>query len=169
MKETEIDWSSFRKRITIEKPMQEVYYFWATKKGIESWFLEKADYRDEANKFRKPNESVKQGDAFTWKWHNWDFEESGTILKENGVDLISFTFGSGGYVTVNLIPVEAGTEVILTQENIPTDDKAKIDFFVGCSNGWTFWLTNLKAWMEYRITLNAKGVNQGDTTNLVNS
>ncbi|MGE0567012.1 MAG: SRPBCC domain-containing protein [Bacteroidia bacterium] len=169
MKESEIDWTSFRKRITIEKPIEDLYAAWATKGGIESWFLEKADYHDETNKYRKPNESVKHGDAFTWKWHNWDFEEKGTILKENGRDLISFTFGSGGNVTVNLKQVEAGTEIILTQENIPVDDKSKKDFFVGCSNGWAFWLTNLKAWMEHGITLNAKGLKQGDTADLVNS
>ncbi|MEX0966215.1 MAG: SRPBCC domain-containing protein [Bacteroidia bacterium] len=169
MKVPEMDWTIFRKRITIEKPMEEVYSAWATKDGMESWFLEKADYRDATDKFRKSNELVKKGDAFTWKWHNWDFEENGIILKENGIDLISFTFGSGGNVIVNLEPSELRTEIILTQENIPSDDKAKKDFFVGCSNGWTFWLTNLKAWMEYGITLNAKGLKQEETRDLVNS
>jgi hypothetical protein len=40
---------------------------------------------------------------------------------------------------------------------------------VGCATGWTFWLANLKAWLEHGITLHATGLSQADTTNLVNS
>jgi len=34
---------------------------------------------------------------------------------------------------------------------------------------WTFWLTNLKAYLEHNITLHAKGLNQDETMDLVNS
>lgn len=169
MENKEIVWSSFRKRITIEKPINELYSAWSTKAGIEAWFLENAEYKDGSNNSRKPDEEIKKGDAFTWKWHNWDIEEKGVILNANGVDLIAFTFGSGGNVKVELKPAKSATEVILIQDNIPTDEKSKKEFFVGCSTGWTFWLCNLKAWMEHGITLNATGLKQGETADLVNS
>jgi len=63
----------------------------------------------------------------------------------------------------------AGTDVLLIQDDIPTDEKSKIEFFVGCSIGWTFWMINLKAYLEHNVTLHAKGLKQDETTDLVNS
>ncbi len=97
------------------------------------------------------------------------FTEKGQILEANGKDLISFTFGSGGIVTVRLKEVKGNTEVELIQSDIPTDEKSKMEIYVGCITGWTFWLTNLKAYVEHNITLHAKGLNQDETMDLVNS
>jgi len=30
-------------------------------------------------------------------------------------------------------------------------------YHYGCSTGWTFWLANLKAWLEHGILLNDRG------------
>lgn len=163
------DWTSFRKRILIEKPLKTVYQCWATPSKIEEWFLEKAIFAKDGGKKRDADEYVASGDSFTWKWNNWDFEEKGQILEANGNDKISFTFGRGGNVHIDLKERGKATELILTQDNIPTDDKSKKELFVGCSTGWTFWLTNLKAYLEHGITLHAKGLRQEDTTDLVNS
>lgn len=161
-------WDSFTKRILIKKALHEVYRCWATKGKIEEWFLEKADYVS-GEIHRKSDEPVQTGDQFVWKWNNWDFTEEGRILEANGRDIISFTFGSGGIVTVKLMEKEGGTEVTLVQNDIPTDEKSRMDLFVGCITGWTFWLTNLKAYLEHGITLHAKGLQQDETTDLVNS
>jgi uncharacterized protein YndB with AHSA1/START domain len=161
-------WDSFTKRILIEKPADDVYRCWATKGFIEEWFLEKADYV-EGEIHRKADELVHKGDQFFWKWNNWDFTEEGQILEANGKDVISFTFGSGGIVTVKLMEKEGSTEVTLVQDNIPTDEESRMNLFVGCITGWTFWLTNLKAYLEHGITLHAKGLQQDETTDLVNS
>lgn len=162
------DWESFRKRIIIEKPINQVYEAWAIPDKIMLWFLQQAQY-SVSNQPRPSPQLIQKGDTFKWKWHNWDFEESGSVLEANGKDKIAFTFGQGGNVSINLKTVTKGTEVLLTQDDIPADDQGKMSFYVGCSTGWTFWLTNLKAWMEYNITLNAKGLSQGETRDLVNS
>lgn len=162
------NWSIFKKRIIIKKPIEDVYRCWSTKTQIETWFLEKADFKS-SNGQRKPDELVQKGDKFDWKWNNWDFTEKGEILKANGKDSISFTFGSGGNVHISLKPIDSSTEITLIQDKIPTDEKSKMDIFVGCITGWTFWLTNLKAYLEYSITLHSKGLKQKDTTDLVNS
>ncbi len=44
--------------------------------------------------------------------------------------------------------------VTLKQFEIPEDDESKLKIHFGCSNGWTFWLTNLKAYLEHGILLN---------------
>lgn len=162
------NWKTFTKRIFINKPIKDVYRCWATQSQIETWFLEKAVFISGEN-HRKPDELVEKGDNFLWKWNNWDFTEKGEILKANGKDSISFTFGSGGNVHISLKPMDSSTEITLIQDEIPTDEKSKMDIFVGCITGWTFWLTNLKAYLEYGITLHSKGLKQEDTTNLVNS
>lgn len=164
-----IDWTSFRKRIIIAKPIEVLFQAWATKENMETWFLEKALYFDKSGSARKPNETFQKGDSFIWKWHNWDFDEKGEILESNGKDKIAFTFGNGGKVYVKLIDVAGSTEVILTQTEIPTDEESKMNYYVGCATGWTFWMANLKAWLEYGVLLHAKGLTQADTADLVNS
>jgi uncharacterized protein YndB with AHSA1/START domain len=161
-------WNTFKKRILVNKPIEDVYSCWSTKLQIETWFLEKADFQSN-NEQRKPDELVQKGDKFDWKWNNWDFTEKGKILEANGKDSISFTFGSGGNVHISLKTIDSSTEITLIQDEIPTDEKSKMDIFVGCITGWTFWLTNLKAYLEYGITLHSKGLKQEDTTDLVNS
>ncbi len=160
-------WNTFERRIVIINSIEAVYRSWATKGEVESWFLEKADYAS-VNKQRRTDEPVQKNDTFVWKWHNWDFSEPGQILEANGKDFISFTFGSGGIVSVKLKDLKGGTEVTLVQGDIPTDEKSQMDIFVGCITGWTFWLKNLKAYLEHNITLHATGLQQADTTNLVN-
>ena len=163
------DWTSFRKRIFINKPVEEIYSAWATQSKIEQWFLEKAIYTSPEGKERKSDEPIEKGDSFTWKWNNWDIEEKGNIIDANGKDSLSFTFGTGGFVYIKLKSTDKGIEVLLVQDGIPVDERSKHDIFVGCSTGWTFWLANLKAWLEHGITLHEKGLKQEDTADLVNS
>lgn len=159
-------WSSFQKRILIEKPIEYLYDCWTQKEKIETWFLEKSDFYN-ANGIAQTHAA--QGFKFTWKWNNWDLEEKGEVLLANGKDKVSYTFGAGGNVHISLIQKNTATEVLLIQDNIPTDEQSKMNIFVGCATGWTFWLTNLKAYAEYGITLHAKGLKQEETSNLVNS
>ena len=164
----EKNWEYFRKRILIDKPLQEVYECWSTQSKMEIWFLEKAEYKAR-DRYRDPMEQVQQGDDFTWKWNNWEILEKGQILEANGKDHISFTFGTEGVVHVMLNEKGNSTELVLKQEGIPTDDNSKMEVFVGCITGWTFWLTNLKAYLEHGVTLHAKGLEQDETTDLINS
>ena len=161
-------WNTFTKRIFIDKPIEDVYRCWSTQSLIETWFLEKAEFESDSGP-REPDEPIQKGDKFSWKWNNWDFTENGDILEANGKDAVSFTFGSGGNVHIHLKQTDGQTEVVLVQDEIPTDDKSKMNYYVGCSTGWTFWLANLKAYLEYGITLHAKGLKQDETTDLVNA
>ncbi|MFP4369881.1 MAG: SRPBCC domain-containing protein [Candidatus Kapaibacterium sp.] len=163
------DWTQFTKRIYIDKHPSEVYKAWAVPENITEWFLEKADYTDGNGNKREPAVFIQPGDKHAWKWHNWDFTEEGEVIAANADTEIAFTFGSGGNVFVYLKESKGGTELELIQKDIPKDEAGKMNQYVGCSNGWTFWLTNLKAWLEHGITLHAKGLEQTDTENRVNS
>lgn len=163
-----IDWSQFTRRILISKNKDEVYKAWATPSELTKWFLEKAEYKKADGSARASNEKVEAGDTYEWKWNNWDSIENGVVenIDENQ---ITFTFGNAGKVKVSFEEKNGGTEIILTQYEIPADDESKLNFYTGCSNGWGFWMVNLKAWLEHGIKLNATGLSQSETKNLVNS
>lgn len=167
--DNKIDWTTFKLRIQIDSSMETVYKAWATSGKLKEWFLEKASFESAIGKDRRADELCKKDDSYTWKWHNWEFEESGKILEANGKDSLSFVFGAGGKVSVTLKKIGGQTEIWLTQYDIPTDETSKMNYFIGCKTGWTFWLTNLKAWLEHNITLNAVNLTQSETKYLVNS
>lgn len=169
MSEQNFDWTTFSKRITINKEKDVVYKAWATPARLSEWFLEKAGFAKPDGEPRNPDEPVQQGDKYAWKWHNWDVTEEGKILEANGYDKLSFTFGEKSNVHISLIGKGTATEVELIQDKIPTDEKSRMNVYVGCSTGWTFWLANLKAWLEHGIKLNATGLNMDETSDIVNS
>jgi hypothetical protein len=98
---------------------------------------------------------------YTWYWHNWDGKEEGKILEANGVDFIEFYF-SNSKVSVQLEEKHDIVIVTLKQFEIPEDDASKLQIHFGCSNGWTFWLTNLKAYVEHGILLNETEIDLSD-------
>tara|TARA_R110002073_G_scaffold72537_1_gene177368 strand:+ start:361298 stop:361810 length:513 start_codon:yes stop_codon:yes gene_type:complete len=152
-----LPWDAFTKKIHINASLDKLYWCWATQEGICAWFLQNATYtRDEkqlgVSDFLKPN------DQYLWKWHNWDGKESGKIVDANGKNTVSFTFAGDCLVTVTLEEKDKVVLLTLTQSNIPLDEKSKMEIFYGCSNGWTFWLTNLKAYLEHGILLNETAI-----------
>ncbi|MGI9547706.1 MAG: SRPBCC family protein [Flavobacteriaceae bacterium] len=153
-----LNFQSFTKKIYIKAPLEKLYWCWATTEGICSWFLEEAIYQPKDGKTRGASEMIQAGDSYTWRWHNWDGQEDGEILTANGNDAIEFTFAGKSRVSVQLLAESDQNLVVLKQYNIPTDEESKLHIHVGCSNGWTFWLANLKAYLEHGILLNEKEV-----------
>lgn len=145
---------SFTKKIYIKATLEKLYWSWATTEGIASWFLRSAQYISEGGQVRNPAEQIKPGDSYTWEWHNWDGQEKGRVLEANGKDFVEILFAPPSKVSVTL--EDQGTAILLTlkQYEIPTDEDSMLNIHHGCSNGWTFWLTNLKAYLEHGILLN---------------
>ena len=69
------------------------------------------------------------------------------------MDTIRFTFAGECIVTIIAKPHNDISVVEITQENIPTDEKSKVNYFVGCGEGWAFYLANLKSILEGGIDL----------------
>ncbi|WP_299245523.1 SRPBCC domain-containing protein [uncultured Aquimarina sp.] len=152
-----LQWNSFTKKIYIRTSAKKLYDLWATTEGITSWFLRDAEYISLAGEKRSPSELFQKGDSYVWYWYNWDDKEEGEILEANGQDYIELLFG-GCKVSVLLEEKNDITLIVLTQFEIPEDDESKLKLHHGCSNGWTFWLTNLKAYAEHGILLNEKEI-----------
>lgn len=149
-----MDWTAFTRKILIDSSIDKIYPLWATPDGLKSWFLRKADFTNSGNAPIDGHKMVQVGDTYIWGWHNWtEYEAKGQILEANQKDHIVFSF-EGSTVSVDLKNQDASTLVTLRQYNIPTDEENKMQVHVGCSNGWTFWLTNLKIFCEHRILVN---------------
>jgi uncharacterized protein YndB with AHSA1/START domain len=158
---TDFNWSRFTVRIAVKASPKDLYKAWATKKGIELWFLRLSEYKKKDGILRTANEYVEAGDTYRWLWHGWpdDMVETGSILDCNGKDQIKFKFGIAGDCIVN-IKAEAGENIVeLIQENIPSDEAGKRNYHLGCKTGWTFYLANLKSLLEGGIDLRNRNEN----------
>jgi len=151
---SQLSFDQFTKKIYIKTDLDKLYWCWATSEGITSWFLSKAEYRDPNGAIRGPGSYVQAGDSYTWGWHNWDEEEQGEVLQANGSDFIEISFAEVSKVSIELAQEEGAVLLTLRQYEIPTDEKSRLNIHHGCSNGWTFWLANLKAYLEHGILLN---------------
>jgi len=159
------DWSSFTKRIPIHASIADVYTAWATEAGLESWFLRLSEFITAEGDSRDAHDFVKEGDLYKWLWHGWGDEVShyGKIIDTNGQDMLSFTFDAGDktnkmQVSIKLSRDHDYTIVELTQYNIPTDEQSKFLYHIGCMEGWTFYMTNLKSILEGGLDLRNKEV-----------
>ena len=155
------DWSKFSLKVDIRATPNAVYNAWATSANLESWFLRKAIFTTPDGKIRTESMPVQPGDTYLWKWHGYDdkTQEKGKILDLNGKDLFKFTFAGECEVTVTCKLHEGRTIMELIQEKIPTDEISKVRLHLGCNNGWTFYLTNLKSIMEGGLDLRNKNIN----------
>ncbi len=153
-----LNFHSFTKKIYIKAPLEKLYWCWASSEGLCSWFLREAIFTKNKKGKRPDSEAIQASDDYIWRWHNWDGKEEGTVLEANGKDMLEFTFAGKSKVKVELIPKNDSVLVSLKQYNIPTDEESKLHIHVGCSNGWSFWLTNLKAYLEHGVLLHEREI-----------
>ena len=149
------DWSRFVTRINVNAPVEKLYWCWATRAGMEYWFLRLSEYKKPDGNLRAGNETVQKGDSYTWRWHGWSDEttEYGSILDCNGKDLFKFSFGKAGDCTVTIKKEGNENIVELVQDNIPTDEQGMHYWHLDCKTGWTFYLANLKSLLEGGVDL----------------
>lgn len=160
------DWSTFTRRITVKRPVADIYAAWAVPAQIERWFLRTAEYVGFDGKPKNREAAVEAGDAYLWRWHGYldDVNESGQVKEANGLDTFAFTFTDGCLVTVTITEESGETVVDLTQSRIPDDPNRGV--YINCSYGWAFYLANLKSVLEGGIDLRNKNV---DIQNVMNS
>ena len=146
----QFDWSRFTLKIFIQRNMQDVYAMFMTPGNLEHWFLRKAEFTSVDGIVKRPDTALAVGDTYLWMWHGHPDEtwERGVITEMNGKDRFQFLFGSAGLVTFQLAASGGDTEMTITQENIPVDEAGKINYHIGCSVGWTFYLANIKSILE---------------------
>lgn len=156
------DWTQFTKSITVKTTRQKLYHAFASREGMEQWFLRECDYKNGRGESIPAGMQVPAGTSYSWLWWGWndDTNENGKIIQANGDDIFEFTFNANGKNNMN-VKVSFQCEgdewrVNLHQYNIPTDDESKAWYYVGCGEGWTFYLANLKSILEGGIDLRNK-------------
>ena len=149
------DWTKFRKRISIKKGQGIIFDYWLTQENIEKWFLSKAEFRDQNDVKKGRSTRIEKGDKYVWMWHGSENVSEGEIIENNHKDFLKFTFL--GCVVSIFIKKEGEENVIeLIQSEIPLDETSRMNYYVGCTRGWTFYLTNLKSILEGGIDLRNK-------------
>ena len=155
---SQYDWSRFTQKIYIQSPMRVVYDAWTTPANLEKWFLRKAEFRGPDGEAKASHSSVQKGDTYEWMWHGHPdtVVEHGVVTEANGKDEFRFVFGKAGVVTVQLTDHGDVTEMLLTQDQIPTDEASKANYHIGCSTGWAFYEANIKSVLEGGLDLRNK-------------
>lgn len=153
------DWTYFKRQIFIKAECAEVFKAWTTAKGITAWFIAEAQYTTVNGQHRALDEQIQSGDQYYWRWHQ-DLETQGEILEVQPNTRLCFTFGNKGdgsdekvIVTVSFTELDNETMIELHQDNMPTSDDDKRRWYLGCNMGWSFFMTNLKALLEYGADL----------------
>lgn len=166
-----IDWTEFTRVIFIKSDMKTIYNAWAIPDQIEKWFLESANVNRGTEKVQLV--PVETNDKYVWRWHCWEHIQEGVILSANGKDQLSFTFGDrAGKCEVKI--EEIGNDfckLSIRQYDIEDTEQGRLNYFTSCQLGWSFWMVNLKAYLEHGICLNETTLPVGFESihNLVNT
>ncbi|MBZ4034483.1 SRPBCC domain-containing protein [Flavobacterium sp. 17A] len=153
------DWTSFTKKIAVKAELADIYNAWTKASELEKWFLEKVSFFDANQEPLSKDENVSERNTYEWLWFLYKDSMSGKINSANGKDYLQFTFEGNCLVDINLSEKGDYTIVELRHHNIPTDDSSKQYIRLGCSNGWHFYMTNLKSVYEGGLDLRNKDGN----------
>lgn len=150
------DWTRFTIRIAIKAKLADIYNAWTKASEIEKWFLNDASFTDENEVLLDKNQHALKGDRYRWTWYLYHDIETGKVTEANGLDYFQFTFAGDCFVDIKLYEEFEYTILELTQKNIPEDDHSKRNIRLGCHNGWSFYLVNLKSVYEGGLDLRNK-------------
>jgi uncharacterized protein YndB with AHSA1/START domain len=145
------DWTSFTLSIAVKSSLETIYNAWTISSEIEKWFLETCQFNNTTTL-----KNVTAECEYQWTWYLYDGLEKGKITQANGKDFFQFSFAGECLVDVQLKEIGENILVTLRQHNIPTDEKSKFNIRIGCLEGWTFYLANLKSFYETGYDLRNK-------------
>lgn len=141
------NWTLFKATVYVRASVPQIYVAWSTAQGIKQWFPKKATYFSPDGNARKANEMAEAGDNFEWEWIG-GHTLKGQVLECEQDKSFKFTFGSPVTVSVNLEEDEGSTRITVLQENIPNTEEGRLNQHLKCRLSWTFYLNNLKAFVE---------------------
>lgn len=150
------DWSSYTKIIAVKATLSDIYSAWTKASELERWFLKKVVFYDSEKRILNHTSNVSKGLYYEWHWYIYEEPMLGKVIDTNGTDFIRFTFEGECLVDINLNQMDEYVVIKLRHYNIPEDNHSKQYVRLGCTNGWTFYLTNLKSVYEGGIDLRNK-------------
>jgi uncharacterized protein YndB with AHSA1/START domain len=147
----------------INAPFEHTINAWTTSGGLEKWFLKRADYIRIDDEPRPKAEPCQVGDTYWFEWME-NSVETGELL-EVRINGITFTFGDEVTVEVNVV-VGIRTLVMVTQMQSMEDITTRQKRYTSCLQGWTFYLTNLKSYLEGGLDLRETDADRKDLVNV---
>ena len=155
---------TFDLSVFIEADETKVADAWLRSGTIEKWFLARANYVDPSGEARGPEEVCGTGDSYWWEWFERSVETG--VVTVAGTNIMEFSFGDGIQVTVQWEKVHDGTLLVLNQTHDISDLDRLQRMYCSCYQGWTFYLTNLKAFLEHGVDLREKAPTRKDQVNV---
>lgn len=151
------DWTQFTLKIMVAAPADKVFQAWTDDKVITKWFPVKATI-----------EPVKGGRIYL-EWLGGDKLDD-KIIEIRKHQSFVFPFGTKGeQVSIKFIKVKGGTVVELHQSKMKTTPQDKVQMHLGCIQGWTFFLANLKSFLEKKYDLRGHDINRSYRQGYINS
>jgi uncharacterized protein YndB with AHSA1/START domain len=156
-KQKPYDWTQFILRVYLKAPADKVYAAWTDAKLITRWFPEKAEIE------------ARRGGRIYLEWVAGDKMDT-QVIRARKPTLFVFPFGNKGEeVAVKIKKVKGGTICELHQYHMKTGPKDKVSMHMGCAMGWTFFLANLKAFLEHGVDLRGHDPKRCYRQNFINS
>lgn len=147
---TDFDWTELTVTMFYRVPIGEVYRAFATRSGMESFFI--SDMRAAGPKApRGPDELFQKGDSYSWRWLVGKLSE-GEVIEADEPLCVGFTFGEAK-VRVELAEENGGTLLTLTQYDMPDSESHRVNLHMNCRGGWIYHLTVLRGVLEHGIDL----------------
>lgn len=137
------DWSQFHVRMYYLAPLTQVFRYFSTAEGLESFFIYKAVHTSRDGTLRRPAEQIQTGDTYHWTYVH-DYAHGGEFLLVETHRLVRFTFGSM-LVDLHFRDMHGVTEVDLHQTNCATVDPERAWQHVNCRSCWIYFMTNLRS------------------------
>ena len=151
------DWSVFTLRIVIKKSPARVFKAWTDGKELSKWFTVKSEI-----------EPKKNGRLY-FEWLAGEKMDAWVISIVKNKSFV-FPFGpKGEAVRVNFKNLGSYCICELIQYNMKTDPISKWNMHRGCIQGWTFFLTNLKSYLEHGIDLRSHDPKRSYKQDFINS
>ncbi len=160
---TQLDWSEFKTRIALKASKETILDYWSSQDNLEKWFLSLAQFYTPDGATKERLDQMASGDRYKWMWHGSDIVTEGEVIEVNNA-VIKFTF-VGCIVSVS-VNEDRGEQILeLVQSEIALDDTSRMNNYVGCTRGWTFYMTNLKSILEGGIDLRNRNIELVDVIN----
>jgi uncharacterized protein YndB with AHSA1/START domain len=155
------DWTSFDVHLYIDAPPAEVMSRWKSAAGLESFFIGKASFLDEAGTPRAPSAEARKGDSYQWDFVH-DFRLPGEVL-ESTASRFAFTFGGPYRVEVDVSPHAEGTLLRLRQHGMKDEPEERVRGSLNCRSCWIYFLTALKGRLERGVDLRDRRPDTADS------
>ncbi|MDZ4722729.1 MAG: SRPBCC domain-containing protein [candidate division Zixibacteria bacterium] len=134
------DWTQFSLKIEITVPTDKAFAAWVDEKVINKWFA----YGSTVD--------PQKGGEYTLV--NLDGDKLTTTIREIKKDrVLRIGFINKTEVEITFTKIKTGTRIELRQTGIKTTPAEIVETHLGCRQGWTFFLTNLKAFLEHKVDL----------------